>query len=115
MIDTRLRNEHVAAAGADPTTAVILLDVVLGHGSHPDPAGALVPAIQAARDAARRDGRRIFIVASVCGTVADPQGLVAQESRLAAAHVIVAASNARAASVAARIVKAARVPAGEPA
>ncbi len=48
MIDPRLRNEHVVAAGADPTTAVILLDVVIGHGSHPDPAGALVPAIEAA-------------------------------------------------------------------
>ena len=52
MIDFRLRNEHIAAAAADPTTAVILLDVVLGYGAHPDPAGALVPAID---DAARRD------------------------------------------------------------
>jgi succinyl-CoA synthetase alpha subunit len=114
MIDPRLRNEHLVAAGADATTAVILLDVVLGHGSHPDPAGALVPAIEAARAAARDDGRRIFVVASVCGTAADPQGLVAQESRLAGAGVIVAASNARAAAVAARIAMAAGVPAGDP-
>ena len=45
MIDPRLRNEHLRAAGADPSTAVVLLDVVLGYGAHADPAGELVGAI----------------------------------------------------------------------
>jgi FdrA protein len=45
MIDARLRNEMVVQAAADPETAVILLDVVLGYGAHPDPAGALLPAL----------------------------------------------------------------------
>ncbi len=112
MIDPRLRNEHLVAAGADPTTAVILLDVVLGYGAHADPAGALVGAIEAARDSARGDGREICIVASVCGTPGDPQGLAAQEARLAGSGVIVARSNALAARIAARIADAAAVPAG---
>lgn len=42
MIDPELRNEHVARAGADPKVGVILVDVVLGYGSHPDPAGVLL-------------------------------------------------------------------------
>jgi succinyl-CoA synthetase alpha subunit len=104
MIDPRLRNEHVQATAADPSTAVILLDVVLGYGSNPDPAGALATAIEAARADAAKDGRRIAVVASVCGTDRDPQGLGAQEARLAAAGVILATSNARAARIAARIV-----------
>ena len=112
MIDPRLRNEHLKAAGADPTTAVVLLDVVLGYGAHADPAGELVGAIQAARDTARTEGREFAVVASVCGTPGDPQGSAAQEARLTSAGVIVAASNARAARIAARIADAAAVPAG---
>ena len=112
MIDPRLRNEHLRAAGADPSTAVVLLDVVLGYGAHADPAGELVGAIQGARDTARDEGRVFAVVASVCGTPGDPQGSATQEARLAAAGVIVAASNARAARIAARIADAAAVPAG---
>ena len=112
MIDPRLRNEHLAAAAADPSTAVILLDVVLGYGANPDPAGALASAIRAARDDAAREGRQFVVVASVCGTSSDPQGLDTQEARLADAGVILAPSNARAAVLAARIVAPAAVAAG---
>jgi FdrA protein len=96
MIDSRLRADYIAAAGADPLTGVILLDIVLGYGSHPDPAGALVAALGEARAAAERDGRSIAIVASVCGTAADPQGLDHQAATLRAAGVLVARSNAQA-------------------
>jgi succinyl-CoA synthetase alpha subunit len=112
MIDPRLRNEHLAAAAADPSTAVILLDVVLGFGANDDPAGALAAAIGAAREEAARDGRRFAVVASVCGTSRDPQDLDAQEARLAEAGVILAPSNAQAAVLAARIVAPAVVAAG---
>jgi FdrA protein len=101
MIDFRLRNEHIAVAAADPTTAVILLDIVLGYGAHPDPAGALLPAIAHARG--RSDGRAVAFVASVCGTAGDPQNLVRQEAALSAAGVILAPSNAEAARLAARL------------
>lgn len=103
MIDPRLRNDHIRAAALDPATAVILLDVVLGYGAHPDPAGAIAAAIGGVwRGAPKPDGRPA-IVASVCGTEDDPQGLAAQEARLAAAGVILAASNAGAARIAAGI------------
>jgi FdrA protein len=101
MIDFRLRNQHIADAAADPATAVILLDVVLGYGAHPDPAGALVPAIDDARG--RSGGRAVAFVASVCGTAGDPQNLARQEAALSAAGVILAPSNAEAARLAARL------------
>jgi FdrA protein len=44
MIDPSLRLEHLAAVAADDDTAVILLDVVLGHGAEPDPAPAATSA-----------------------------------------------------------------------
>ncbi len=74
----------------DPTTAVILLDVVLGYGANADPAGALASAIEGARSADRVAGPRAAIVASVCGTEDDPQGLSAQEATLAGAGVVLA-------------------------
>lgn len=104
MIDPRLRNEYLLAAALEPSTAVILLDVVLGYGAHPDPASQLSPSIQAARAAAAGEGRQVAVVASVCGTDADPQGLAGQEATLAAAGVLLAPSNARAARIAADIV-----------
>jgi FdrA protein len=112
MIDPRLRNEHLAAAAADPSTAVILLDVVLGHGSHADPAGPLGNAIDAARADARLDGRTFAVVASVCGTRRDPQDLGRQQARLAKVGVILTPSNAQAARIAADIVAVVAVPAG---
>jgi hypothetical protein len=57
MIDFRLRNERIVAAAKEPATAVILLDVVLGYGAHPDPAAALAPAIAEARKIASRSRR----------------------------------------------------------
>lgn len=104
MIDGRLRNERILAEAGESATAVILLDVVLGYGAHPDPAGALVPAIEAASRAAARRRRALAFVASVCGTPGDPQGLERQEARLAAAGVLLAPSNAQAARLAASLV-----------
>jgi succinyl-CoA synthetase alpha subunit len=103
MIDFRLRNDRIAATAAEPDTAVILLDVVLGYGAHPDPAGALVPAIDLARERHAEAGQGVAFVASICGTPGDPQGLESQEERLRAAGVVLAPSNAEAARLAARL------------
>jgi succinyl-CoA synthetase alpha subunit len=100
MIDLRLRNERILEEAADPAVAVILLDVVLGYGSHADPASEMVPAILKAKK-----GRQLAFVASVCGTDEDPQGLERQESALRAAGVLLADSNARAVALAAAIAK----------
>ncbi len=93
MIDLRLRNERILAEAADPETAVILLDVVLGHGAHPDPGPNLAAAIGEARRGAAGE---IAFVASVCGTETDPQGRSRQVTALRDAGVKVADSNAEA-------------------
>lgn len=105
MIDFRLRCERLLQEAADPAAAVILLDVVLGYGSHLDPASELVPAIAAARQSAARDGRNIVFIGSVCGTQGDPQQLERQEQALRQAGMLLAESNAQAAWLAAAVVE----------
>ena len=92
MIDQRLRLDHFAAEVADPATTVIMLDVVLGYGSHPDPAAEIAPIVAAAKSA-----RDIEVVISLIGSEADPQGLAAQAAALSQAGAHVFASNAQAA------------------
>jgi FdrA protein len=92
MIDQSLRLERLAAEAADPGVAVLLLDVVLGHGAHPDPVAELAPAIAAARE---RGGAAVVV--SLLGTKADPQGLERQATALQSAGAHVFGSNAAAA------------------
>jgi len=95
MIDAEARADQLRQAGDDPTTAVLLFDVVLGHGAHPDPAGVLAPVVESITGPT--------IVAHVLGTDADPQGLEGQRRTLADAGCLVAQSGARAALLAAAI------------
>ena len=106
MIDPSLRNRRIIQEANDPATAVILLDVVLGYGTHPDPAGATVDAIREAQRIAAEAGRHIVFVASVCGTEADPQTLSGQEAILREAGVLVQPDNASAARLAGLITQA---------
>ena len=105
MIDPSTRVVRIAQEAADPQTAVILLDIVLGYAAHIDPAGALVPAIRAAKAGARAAGRDLAIVAFVCGVEEDPQVRSTQEQRLVAAGAVVAASSTQAARAAADIAR----------
>jgi FdrA protein len=105
MIDNDLRIRRLMAEAADPTVAVIVLDVVLGYGAHPDPARELGAAIRAARAQAAGEGRQLVVVASVTGTEEDPQGLSRQVQSLEDAGAVVAASNAAAARLAGFIVR----------
>ncbi len=73
MMDNDLRIRRLHQETADPEVAVILLDVVLGYGAHPDPAGELAPAIAQARNYAAEAGRHLEVVAVVVGTDEDPQ------------------------------------------
>jgi FdrA protein len=91
MIDPSLRTERLRREAADPDVGVVLLDVVLGYGAHPDPAEELAPAI--------RDARAQVIVA-LCGAAGDPQDLDAQRRRLGEAGAVVTRSNAHAARIA---------------
>ncbi len=97
MIDNELRIRRLLQEGRDPEVAVIMLDVVLGYGAHPDPAAELAPAIRQARELAAREKRELAVVASVTGTALDPQGLGATVAALRAVGTEVCKSNAAAA------------------
>jgi FdrA protein len=103
MLDMTLRAARLRQEAADPEVAVLLLDVVLGLGVHPDPAGALSPVIAEAGAAVRSAGRNLAVVASVCGTDEDPQQRARQVASLESVGVLVEESNARAALLAGAI------------
>jgi len=90
MIDPAVRDQPLADALADPEVGVILMDVVLGYGSHPNPAGHLADTLSALA----AEGR--LIVASVTGTDEDPQIRARQVDLLKRVGVKVASSNAEA-------------------
>ncbi len=104
MIDNDLRIRRLMQEARDPETAVILLDVVIGYGAHPDPAGELGQAIRQARGLAAAQGREILFIASVTGTEQDPQSLSRSVATLRSAGVIVRNSNASAARLAGMII-----------
>ena len=106
MIDPSLRNRRILQEARDPATALILLDIVLGYGAHPDPAGATVEAVREAQHLAAAAGRHLVFVASVCGTEGDPQPLSQQEEKLRAAGVLVLPDNASATRLAGLITQA---------
>ncbi len=60
MIDNDLRIRRLLQEASDPQVSVIMLDVVLGYGAHPDPASELAPAIHQARQAALNRGPRAY-------------------------------------------------------
>jgi FdrA protein len=96
MIDPSLREQRLLVEAADPAVGVLLIDVVLGHGAHADPASSLGPTITSALAAASADDRGLAVVVSLTGTRGDPQGLPRQATELAAAGAHVFLSNAEA-------------------
>ena len=98
MIEPAMRSGALADTLADPTVAVVVLDAILGTGSHPDPAGPVVEVLGTTTP----EGRPA-VVASVCGTELDPQDYGAQRRALERAGVYVAGSNADAVEAAIRI------------
>lgn len=106
MLDNDLRIRRLQQEADDPEVAVILLDVVLGYGAHPDPAGELAPAIAQARARAEAAGRHLEVVAAVVGTDEDPQGLQDQVRKLEEAGAHVETEHGAAVRYAARLVQA---------
>ena len=94
MIDSTVRDEELTKALSDTTLAVILLDVVIGFGTHPDPAGTIVRVVAAAGT------ERPIVVASVTGTDDDPQDRRTQLAKLVDGGIVVAPTNADAATLA---------------
>jgi len=77
MIDNDLRLRRLRQEAADPQVGLILLDVVLGEGAHPDPASELGPVIKEIVA-----GGQIEVVVMVVGTEADPQNMEGQIEKL---------------------------------
>jgi FdrA protein len=97
MIDPSLRLDMLEQLVGDPDVAVVLVDVVLGYGAHPDPAGVLAPVLT------RLHGSGSQVVAYVLGTTRDPQVYERQVDTLVEAGCMVTETNARAALLAAAI------------
>ena len=105
MIDPSLRDARIRDEVADPTTAVVLFDVVLGYGaSADDPTAGLLGVIGSAKAKARAAGRTVAFIGYVCGTDQDPQNRGKVVAGLKSAGVLVASSNAEAATWSAAII-----------
>jgi FdrA protein len=104
MIDNDLRIRRLLQEARDPDVAVIMLDVVLGYGAHPDPAAELSAAAAEGLRLASSEGRHLLFVASVTGTDEDPQDLSRTISTLEHAGVVVCDSNSEAARLTALLV-----------
>lgn len=96
MIDFSTRNRRILEEAKDPETAVILLDIVLGYGSNPDPLADIVPVIKEAKRIASQNNRSLPIVCSVTGTDKDPQNRSKVVKGLENAGAVVMRSNAEA-------------------
>ncbi|WP_405780413.1 acyl-CoA synthetase FdrA [Streptomyces sp. NBC_01378] len=97
MIDPAVRTEYLRTALADPRSAAVVLDVVIGHGAAPDPAAALAEALSEAPVDTPP------VIAFVVGTDDDPQGLTAQQRILRDAGAYVVDSSTTAARVCAEL------------
>ncbi|MDX1523896.1 MAG: acyl-CoA synthetase FdrA, partial [Anaerolineae bacterium] len=93
MMDNTLRLQRLSQEANDPEVAIILFDVVLGYGAHPDPAGELAPAIAQALKQAQAAGRYLEIVTLVSGTDEDPQNMAEQIEQLKTAGAKVETNN----------------------
>ena len=103
MIDPSTRVDRILEESDDPSIAVMLLDCVLGFGSCDDPAGSMIPSLMKAKESASRRGGYLSVIASVTGTLADPQGFASQVAKLEQAGVVVMSSNYQAVQLARRI------------
>jgi hypothetical protein len=104
MIDPSLRDGRIREETEDPSTAVVLFDVVLGYGAAADPTAGLIEAIVSAQAKALSAGLQIAFIGHVCGTDQDPQDRAVIVAGLQSAGVLVASSNAEAALWSAAII-----------
>lgn len=103
MIDPIARIERLKEEGDSDEVAVLLMDFVLGYGSHDDPVGEMLPAIKEAKEKMANKGKHLIVIGSVCGTENDPQNLKESQKRLEEVGVIVMPSNAQAVRLAGAI------------
>lgn len=106
MIDGTMRSLRIAQEAADPETAILLLDFILGFNSSNDPTGETIEAILDAKKIAKMQQHHLTIIASITGTEEDKQEMSTQSKLLNEAGVIVTHSNASAVNFCAAILRA---------
>jgi len=109
MIDPTVRKFRIAEEASDPSVAVLLMDFVLGYGSHPDPVGAVINEIDDAKRMAGKAGRHLCVVAHVCGTSDDLQGYSQSIDKLKGVGCVVLPTNALAAVASAAVARRGKV------
>jgi FdrA protein len=105
MIDPSLRDERIAEEAADPETALVLLDVVLGYGAHEDPCGALAESVSKAKVQVGRRGGYLSVIVSITGTEKDFQNMAEQKKKLEAVGCLVMPSNYQASLLAVHVMR----------
>lgn len=105
MLEPGLGVPRYLREARDPDVSILLFDVVLGYGCHPDPAGVMAEAVREAAEIARRERRTLVQIAVLVGTSGDPQGLARQEKVLRDAGATVLSSNQAAAKLVALLLK----------
>lgn len=93
MIDPTVRNEMIIKAALDPQTAIIIMDVVIGYGAHPQPAEQAIEAIKIAREKRAPELGEVTYIAAVCGTLQDYQDMTLQKNILKEAGIMLLANN----------------------
>lgn len=105
MIDPMGRVDRLPQEAEDEEVAIILMDFVIGYGSHVDPAGEMLPGIIDAKKNMESKGKYLSVVGYICGTEADPQNYGEQKEKLEKAGVIIMPSNAQAVRYCAKLLK----------
>jgi FdrA protein len=106
MIDGTMRSLRITREAADPETAIILLDFILGFNASNDPVGEATDSILAAKRDAISQKRHLTVIASITGTEEDAQDIDLQRKMLEEAGVLVTHSNASATILCLEILKA---------
>ncbi len=86
MIDPSVRSERIDSLIQETDFGVLLIDVVLGFGSHADPAKAVAEAVKTVRKQRREP---LIVIASVTGTEEDPQIRSVQIEKLREAGIVI--------------------------
>jgi hypothetical protein len=103
-MDPSILKDRLLQEADDPEVGVILFDLLFGHGVHKDPVGTIEDILKTIRAKTKKEGRYISLVASLCGTDLDPQGIEGQKKRLMDLGVIILPSNAKAALLSGMII-----------
>ena len=102
MIDFTMRKERLIKEYNDPEVAIILVDVVLGYGSHMNPGAEIAEAIERAKESSEK---YTSVIVNICGTYNDPQNYEKQKNILENSGAIVFPSNASAVNFAIKLYK----------